>query len=230
MSNITTACEHCIFATKTNKVQTGCLQNRLDIYLDRGQARLEDKVYIIDDYCNTCRNVYWKENKKHKTTQELVAAAQREEKVSYDVIANIDGVEMSVVDDMIEALNSDYPPHTIVLATTLNEETVNLWDKYQYYGNIKLCLDISQDIFQRYISHVGLSISHYLLFLTPGIDFSIDMCKYNYAANIELNPYIYINDPSYFLVLKNVYSRHMRDENPFESIKNTYKERYVSVS
>jgi hypothetical protein len=57
VSNIKTSCEMCIFRKNLDDgVQNGCSLDRLNIFLERGEARKEKDFYIIDRFCNTCRN------------------------------------------------------------------------------------------------------------------------------------------------------------------------------
>lgn len=56
MANIRTSCEKCVFRINDSEKQTGCSLNRLSKFINREEAIKEKDYYIINRFCNTCRD------------------------------------------------------------------------------------------------------------------------------------------------------------------------------
>lgn len=57
MANIKTSCEKCVFRVNDNSgKQNSCSLGRLSKFLNREEAREEKDYYLIDRFCNTCRD------------------------------------------------------------------------------------------------------------------------------------------------------------------------------
>lgn len=57
MSNIRTSCKECVFRLNDHyNNQLSCLLGRLDIFQEREEAVKEQDYYLINRFCNTCRN------------------------------------------------------------------------------------------------------------------------------------------------------------------------------
>lgn len=62
MSKIKTSCEICIFRKNDeNHNQVGCKLNRLQKFINRGEAEKYNNYYHINRFCNTCRSTGTKE-------------------------------------------------------------------------------------------------------------------------------------------------------------------------
>ena len=63
MANIRTSCEKCIFRINDSEKQVSCTLDRLSKFINREEATQEKDYYIINRFCNTCRdNGYTKES------------------------------------------------------------------------------------------------------------------------------------------------------------------------
>lgn len=51
-----TSCEKCVFRINDSETQVGCSLGRLPIFINREEANKEKDYYIIDRFCNTCRD------------------------------------------------------------------------------------------------------------------------------------------------------------------------------
>jgi hypothetical protein len=56
VANIRTSCEKCIFRINDREKQIGCSLDRLSKFIDRDEAIQEKDYYIINRFCNTCRD------------------------------------------------------------------------------------------------------------------------------------------------------------------------------
>jgi hypothetical protein len=221
-----TACEYCIFATRLkNKKQRGCRLDRLDTFKEQEKAELQENgFYLIDGYCNTCRNVYWKEYKDNPKPNKLVDVVLKEATIKYDVLISIDDSDIEEVkDSILYARTLAIPPSNIVLTGALNEHNVKIATKFI---DTPSCLENSEDKFAQSQKYINGTKSSYLLFVVPGVKFSVDaeLIELNRKLNILLKPIHYINGGNYFLVSRFLYMLNVYEPNPIQSIIEKYEE------
>lgn len=56
---IDTSCEGCVFRIENDNKQSGCVANRLEQWKKLNLATDKGEYYLIDGYCNSCRNEEW---------------------------------------------------------------------------------------------------------------------------------------------------------------------------
>lgn len=223
-----TSCEHCIFAIKENGIQTGCKLGRLDKFKKANQVVLEsNNCYIINNFCNTCRNIYWDELFDYQVNDNaLIDKVKEEVKVKFDALIDIEKADEKKIKSLIKKLNTDkYLGYLnkIVLFGEINEKNIELVNKFAS-KTIVGSLNISTDKFTQTARHVHLSMANYLVFLVPGTKFDFDMEQINKKMNEDLQPIIYSNNKSHFIVSTFFYKSHIQYDNPIKVIIEEYNE------
>lgn len=220
-----TACEYCLFKQTDNGIQTGCAANRLSKFKSAGQANLVNNSYEISNFCNMCKNVYWSQYQGEKNINRLVELAREEAKITYDALINIDGTTTEKIKKTLKHIDKlQYnPPSKIFLFGEMNEANIKLMDGFQS-KDIAVSLHISTDKFTQSNKYVHQTLANYLLFLSPGIKFGIDIPKVDKQMNDELRPMCYLNGESCFLVSTQFYKQHIVYDNPIKTIIENYDE------
>ncbi len=80
-----TSCRSCIFAEIEDNTQLDCELGRLETYIQRGKAQIQnDGTYIIDTICNACRGVTWM--KQQPYNENLIASVEREIQIALSFV------------------------------------------------------------------------------------------------------------------------------------------------
>ena len=128
---IQTSCKDCIFAEYNNNTQTGCKFNRIEQFKNNGtkivEAYDDDKeFFVIDRFCNYCRNDQWmKDNVNGQTAEQVV---KNEAKIQVDVLVYIHaGNYIQSIQQTIDSLNQQFMlPKSITLVN--NNSTIKNHD------------------------------------------------------------------------------------------------------
>lgn len=219
-----TYCEHCVFATKVGNNQTGCILDRVNKYKKLGLAeKQENGSYVINEYCNSCRNVYWDKYQKCMTLGKLADEVAKEVRIKYDVIINInDCSEKEVIRSVNEFRYAGYiKPEKIVLSGELTKENMEV---VKSFPTCAITLDISKDVFSQSEKYIKQTDSKYLLFVTPKILFADNINDINNRINEQLERIFYINKDNYFFVATFLYRDNIYEPNPVTAIIEKYTE------
>lgn len=219
-----TACEHCVFAVKKDGVQTGCRLGRLKIFQERQQVELQPNgFYLLNELCNTCRNIYWNEYIVNKDMNALRKLVLQEVELRYDILLNIDNATVEQIVWTIDYANRQaIKPHKIVLLGKLTDE--NVLKANHFLGNTICSLTDTDDVFSQSQKYIYNSGANYLLFVEAGRSFKCPLKKLDRMLNLKLKPTMYINDKNYFLTAKFLYQNNIYEPNPLTAITTRYNE------
>jgi hypothetical protein len=142
-----TTCESCLFSIKENHKQTGCKFNRLDKF---EKELIDDKFYILDGLCNSCRNINWYYHADHPdaTEEELINKCKEEMGLSYNFfILHLDGDSVQDVVDSVRFLESTkVKPKYIYILTTLDiNKAKQLYIDVMPHTSINVKIDINEN-------------------------------------------------------------------------------------
>lgn len=116
-----TTCESCLFSIKDGDKQTGCKFYRLDKF---EKELVDDKFYILNGYCNSCRNVNWYYKADHPdaTEEELIEQCKKEMGLKYNFfITHFANDSSCDVIEMVKELEKlSVKPRYIYVLTTLD--------------------------------------------------------------------------------------------------------------
>lgn len=219
-----TYCEHCIFASKVGNNQTGCLMDRLNKYKKLGVAeKQENGKYIINEYCNACRNVYWDKYQECHTIGSLVDIVNKETVIKYDVIININDCSESQVMGCVNSFRYDeaLKPNKIVLCGELNKHNSEV---IKSFPTCAANLDISKDVFSQSERYTRKTTANYLLLVSPKTKFNGNISNINNRINQDLERVFYINDDTYFFVATFLYKENIYEPNPITAIIEKWTE------
>lgn len=218
-----TLCEHCIFAKKPLNIQTGCELNRIRLHDNVNGAELQENgFFIINDYCNGCRNIYWDKYDTSKSMSELKELVIKEIEIKYDVIMNIDSQYIEDVrQTIINCQLLPIKPKNIVMTGTISQDNI---EKCLCFPNLVSSLDRSEDKFTQVRSYARKSTANYLLFVNVGTELGFDPEYFNKKLNEDLDPAIYYDGEGCFLVSTKVYHMFMHEPHPITSIVEKYEQ------
>lgn len=141
-----TTCELCLFSIKKDGKQIGCEFNRLEKF---EKTYTDDKFYIVDRLCESCRNVNWDYYCDHPESSkaELIDQCKKEISLDYNFfILFKDGVKEELIESIKFLDNSRVRPKYIYILTTLNlEEAKKLYIDVMPHTTINVKIDIVGD-------------------------------------------------------------------------------------
>jgi hypothetical protein len=196
VTNIRTDCMKCVFRQNdSDGVQISCELNRLSRFIKRGEAEKEGDRYIINRFCNTCRDI--DDMKKQNVSKQDVI---EETKLSCCII--IDGTKSDYWDTIKSIKRQTHKPTEVYVVFK------NIFDKDKF-NEIKSIFD-GVDIpimFKKYYDEkefpqmVDDVISkcksqYYIPVLKPIEDDVIE--KYNYDINVDLKKLNAVIENSYY--------------------------------
>lgn len=217
-----TLCEYCVFAKRTlDGLQTGCELNRLEKF----ETELKEKSYVVKNFCNACRNIYWVHSVENSTMGNLKSKVFDEIKMKYDIIIDcgseytIEQVKYSIAN----ILKMEYRPQKtriIVQPTPLGRSIITeciggLDDSFDFVTSFETVNTV------QFANLVKKSTSEYLLFSLPGMDISEEILEnFNDSINLELKPKLVHSDESFYLCAKFLYQHFMNEKEPFGAIND----------
>tara|TARA_R100000008_G_scaffold83023_1_gene67934 strand:+ start:1499 stop:2311 length:813 start_codon:yes stop_codon:yes gene_type:complete len=100
---LTTSCKDCIFATKEDKLQTGCSFGRIEAYSNRGiniieaEDLEENEFFVLETWCNAYREELWKTAHEEEGIEEALRK-ELDPKVQFIIVIqnSLDGIEKTV--------------------------------------------------------------------------------------------------------------------------------------
>lgn len=141
-----TTCELCLFSIKKDGKQIGCEFNRLERF---EKTYTDDKFYIVDGLCESCRNVNWDYYCDHPESSkaELIDQCKKEISLDYNFfILFKDGVKEELIESIKFLDKSKVRPKYIYILTTLNlEEAKKLYIDVMPHTTINVKIDIVGD-------------------------------------------------------------------------------------
>lgn len=217
-----TLCEYCVFAKRTPEgLQTGCELNRLDKF----ETELKDNNFIVKNFCNACRNVYWCHSVENSTMDTLKAKVLDEVRMKYDIIIDC-GPEHTVqqVKKSIDfILSMKYKPQKtriIIQATPLGRSIITeciggLGDTFDFVTSFESMNTV------QFANLVKKTTSEYILFSIPGMEISEGILEnFNDSINLELKPKLVHSDENFYLCAKFLYQHFMNEKDPFGAIND----------
>lgn len=89
--NFNTTCKTCIFSDLNDGMQVGCTAGKLSKYIEKGKAYKDDKFYVIEGLCQSCRNYEWLKNFDLEiSNDELLKKIREENRVTHDLLVLAD--------------------------------------------------------------------------------------------------------------------------------------------
>lgn len=218
-----TLCEHCVFKSMSGEKQSGCSLGRLNILPNH----IDGNYYVVDTYCNACRNIYWEVDKKHLTTSEKMELVLNEIKTSFDVIVFCpsDSTEEEIDKSINSIRRSLYPIANAHIIMPNNELGNKVARKYQGIGS-NFTFHLSHDMDRNVRIHGLLNKikSPYMCFLALGEELNSSILEsINHSNNVQMNPQLVVSSKSMYVCPTFLYTYYRYDENPLESI-NKYVE------
>lgn len=216
-----TLCEHCVFAIRdANHEQIGCEFNRLN----QLPNRKEGLNYIIDDFCSTCRNIYWAGN---RSSYEMQQAVIQEVVSTYTIIVNCVDVHNPDVSKYVNLLGE-----IKVSSESISKLPDNIYflcspDSYdhilsQISGHTQLILTCCFDKAESVIATIADSCkSQYLFFTDVTVENRIEYSDIRdiISSSVQLSkPVIIHTNDEYFCCITKLYQQHSREANPFKSV------------
>jgi hypothetical protein len=137
-----TTCEFCLFSKKSDAKQIGCEFNRLDIF----KKEYENGHYVLEGYCNMCRNENWyfHRDNPNASTEDLKNKAKLENTFKYSIVIN--GIDSSE-EKILKTLNSlpaiELKPVKVFILTNFNIDKA----KNFYINNVEDKKNTKMDIF-----------------------------------------------------------------------------------
>lgn len=140
-----TTYESCLFSIKEDGKQTGCKFHRLDKF---EKELVDDRFYILEGLCNSCRNINWYYRADHPdaTEEELIEKCKKEIGLSYNFfILHLDGDSTQDVIDSVRFLETTkVKPKYIYVLTTLDfNSAAKLYIDIIPHTTINVKIDIS---------------------------------------------------------------------------------------
>lgn len=133
---IQTDCKDCVFKILKDGKQVGCEHNRLDKFVEAGQAKLIDNTYLISRFCNTCRNEFSiGKNSKDSIRKEV------ETRIGIIIDCNHNSDKLDITMKSIK--NQKYKPIMIYCVYTNKTKVIEVFKKYNDFFR---CQDISFNI------------------------------------------------------------------------------------
>lgn len=210
-----TLCEHCVFKKQdVSGKQVGCELNRLDKF----QSTMKDGFYVIDGYCSTCRNIYWKAGYNYQTTHEMVEAVKKETLTTYDVIIPCD--EHTTEAQLRYTINSielmKYKPTKVFIVYEASRNLSHIIDGLDSRYELVIALKSPE---QSIIDVMKKVKSAYLVFTFSGgtIDEAV-MESYDVAMNVDLKPKATYSSDKFFVCPTFLYKHFMYEKDPFRKI------------
>jgi hypothetical protein len=116
---IKTECKECVFASWDGNTQSGCNLDRIDRFEDQGLTTLKEEdgkqFFLIDTFCNTCRNDEWADRQKDDVYD--VIKREMELKVDLFVLSLFQGdeAEAKIKQTLLSVLEMELKPKKLVI-------------------------------------------------------------------------------------------------------------------
>lgn len=219
-----TLCEHCVFKIMDDTNQIGCHLDRLNKLPNH-----KDGLYqVVDTYCSTCRNVYWKSAQEGKNLLSLIDTVYEEVKTKFDVI--IVCADDLTEDELVASLDSvslsSYKPDKVFISLSNNRNNKFLVSKLlrRLDSRYDFMLSFEKEQNLRINAIIQKSKSTFLYFLALGESINNKLMEdINQSINIDMKPKLTFISNEAFVCPAFLYSHFMYVDEPFKSIEQYVK-------
>lgn len=219
-----TLCEHCVFSIIDKGVQTGCKLNRVS----KLPHHVENGLVVIDTYCATCRNVYWKNSQTSIDDGFLEKTVMDEVQTQFSVVIvcpdDFTEEELSKsVDSVLISQYKNIKTHIIINATTDNKNKAKAVVS-KTNNNFEFIFSYETDEKLKLYQLISKLNSSYICFLALGqeLDSSI-LYDINVSVNIDMAPKLTYTSNDMYICPLFMYKHFINSTDTIKSINEYVK-------